>query len=99
MPTVDCEFYVDLRGLLAAKGLSIRDIADMTGLEYNRLYRMINEEREYISRKALGRVLLTLGIKPQPPFYIRTVITEGENRDDEATRGSPHRRTDGDGPT
>lgn len=71
---------IDWKALLAAYGLTIKDLSDQTGISYNKLHHMINGGSEYISLKTAGRVLLTLGIPVMPPFY----LVEGDLDEDTA---------------
>lgn len=73
---------IDFRSRMEALGLSIQDLADMTGLTYRKLHHMIAEHPTYVSLEVVGRVLLALEIKVQPPFYLHKPT--GENQDAEA---------------
>lgn len=75
---------IDFESLMAARGKTIQDLADETGLNYRVVYHHIRGKPEYVSLKVVAAVLLVLGVKVQPPFYIH-----GENQDDSTTGERP----------
>lgn len=80
MPAV---LEIDFESLMEARGKTIQDLADETGLNYRVVYHHIRGKPEYVSLKVVAAVLLVLGAKVQPPFYVHT----GENLDHDSITG------------
>lgn len=70
---------VDWTGLMAARGVTIRDLVKLTRLSYHRLYGMISRNPDSYDRIILGTSLSALGVQLYPPFFLINTET-GEPR-------------------
>jgi len=68
--------YIDWRGLLRERGMSLLELSRLSGVPYHRLHYMINRNSESISLETAGRVLRALGVKTYYPFILLDSPTE-----------------------